>query len=436
MKILVIHQYYLLPGQPGGSRFNEMTRVWARDGHQVTVVAGTLNYTTGEVPERYRRRWVVKEEDGAVTVWRCYVPRSYGPSYSGRMWAFFAFTCSAATAVLRAGRQDVVIATSPPLVTPIPGWIAARLRLRRVPWVFEIRDLWPESAVTTGVLSRDGLLTRLLYRLERWACRSADSVNVLSPAFRDDLVKRDLVPPEKIMFVPNGVDIGHFQPESRDNAVRREFGWGERRVALYAGAHGRANAIGQLVDAAAHLSDRPDILLACVGDGPERRRWEENARRRGLMNIAFLGPQPKERMPEFVNACDIGLAVLQDNPTFRTVYPNKVFDYMACERPTLVAIDGAARTLVCEEAQAGLFVPPEDGGALAGAIKRLADDRPLMERLGRNGRAWVLANASREVLARKYADAIASCVSMRPSTPPATIPDPADPVLRSNASEL
>ncbi len=412
-----------------------MTRVWARDGHQVTVVAGTLNYATGEVPERYRGRWVVKEKDGAITVWRCYVPRSYGPSYSGRMWAFFAFTFSAATAVLRAGRPDVVIATSPPLVTSIPGWIAARL-LRQVPLIFEIRDLWPESAVTTGVLSQNGLLTQLLYRLERWACRSADRVNVLSPAFRDDLVKRGLVPPEKIMFVPNGADLGHFQPGSRDNAVRREFGWGERSVALYAGAHGRANAIGQLVDAAAHLSDRPDILLACVGDGPERLRWEENARLRGLMNIAFLGPQAKERMPEFVSACDIGLAVLQDNPTFRTVYPNKVFDYMACERPTIVAIDGVARTLVCEEAQAGLFVPPEDGGALAGAIERLADDRPLRERLGRNGRAWVLANASREVLARKYVQAMESLVATRPSTSSTRIPDPADPVLHSNASEL
>ena len=197
MKILVIHQYYLLPGQPGGSRFNEMTRVWARDGHQVTVVAGTLNYATGEVPERYRGRWVVKEEDDAITVWRCYVPRSYGASYSGRMAAFFAFTCSAATAVLRADRPDVVVATSPPLITSIPGWIAARLRLQPVPWFFEIRDLWPESAVTTGVLSQNGLLTRLLYLLERWSCRSADRVTVLTPAFRDDIVRRGLAPPRR-----------------------------------------------------------------------------------------------------------------------------------------------------------------------------------------------------------------------------------------------
>ena len=139
--------------------------------------------------------------------------------------------------------------------------------------------------------------------------------------------------------------------------MRRQLGWGSRFVVLYAGAHGRANAVRQLVDAAECLRDRPDILIACVGDGTERESLEALARDRRLENIVFPGPQPKDRMPLFVNGANAGAAVLQNNPTFRTVYPNKVFDYMACRRPTLLAIDGVARRMVCEKKLGQAFSP-------------------------------------------------------------------------------
>jgi len=402
MRILVIHQHYLLPGQPGGSRFNELARLWADQGHEVTVIAGTLNYATGERPARYRGKWITKERDGKVTVWRCFVPSTYTKSYLGRSWAFFGFTLSAATAALMEREADVVIATSPPLVTPIPGWIAARLRRNPAKFIFEIRDLWPESAVTTGVLKEGAVLTRALYALERGACAAADRINVLTPAFRDDLIKRGLASAAKISFVPNGADVSMFQPGTRDNPVRKEQGWGDRFVVMYSGAHGRANAVDQLLDAAELLKDRKDILIAMVGDGPERANLELDAKQRGLTNVQFCGPQPKERMPDFVNACDVGAAVLQDNPTFRTVYPNKVFDYMACGKPALLAIDGVARQLVCEEAKAGVFAKPEDPEALAQAIRNLAEDPVARAEMGSRGRQWVLANATREGLATRY----------------------------------
>ncbi|WP_242335969.1 MULTISPECIES: glycosyltransferase family 4 protein [unclassified Anaeromyxobacter] len=408
MRILVIHQYYGMPGRACGSRFNELSRLWSEAGHHVTVVAGTIQHSTGKVPEQYKGRWNTRERDGKVDVWRCYVPELYGKGYLGRAWGFFAFMFSAATAALRAGSPDVVIATSPPIVVAVPGWLAARARGARL--IFEIRDLWPESAVTTGVLREKAVLTRLLYRLERWSCRVADRINVLTPAFRDDLLRRGLAPAEKIICVPNGADLDQFWPGPRENAVRREQGWGDRFVVMYAGAHGRANALGQLVDAAERLRDRPDILIATVGDGTERARHERAAREKGLTNIVFCGEQPKARMPEFVNACDVGAAVLQDNPTFRTVYPNKVFDYMACARPTLLAIDGVARAMVCTDARAGVFVPPEDGRAIAEAIRRLADDPVACAEMGRNGRAWVEANAARQALAARYLESMKELV--------------------------
>lgn len=409
MKILIIHQYYLVPGQPGGSRFNEMARYWSRAGHQVTVIAGSLNYVTGETVERARKRWVSVEQEGDVMVWRCHVPQSYVKGYLGRMWAFFAFTLSSATAAMLVERPDVVISTSPPLTVAIPGWLLSRVRFR-IPWVFEVRDLWPESAVTTGVLRNGSFLTRLLYWLERWACRRATRINVLTPAFRDDIVRRGLAAAGKIVFVPNGADVQSFEPRPASAELRKALGWGDRFVVMYAGAHGRANAIGQLLDAAELLRNRPDILIATVGDGPERAGLEAEARRRQLDNIMFCGPQPKESMPDIVNACDVGAAVLQDNPTFRTVYPNKVFDYMACARPTLLAIDGVARHLVCQEARAGMFAKPESGPAIAEAIRALASAPALRKEMGERGRQWVLANATREALAARYLGILESLV--------------------------
>jgi glycosyltransferase involved in cell wall biosynthesis len=406
VRITLVHQYYLAPGEPGISRFNEMARIWVAAGHDVTVIAGNVSLSTGQTHAGTRGRLLTRLSDGPITVWRCLVPSTYSKNYLGRRLAYAVFTLTASLAALRAPATDVVIATSPPLFVVIPGWLKAKTSRRWTPWVFEIRDLWPESAVTTGVVSAHSPMTGLLYWLERRACSSASLVVALTPAIAEDIIRRRLAPRERVRCIPNGADLRLFAPGERDNAFRRENGWGHRTVALYSGAHGRANDLGQLLDAAEELRDRQDILIAFVGDGQQRRALEADARRRSLLNVMFCGPQPKERMAECVNAADIGLAVLQRNPTFRTVYPNKIFDYMACARPIVLAIDGAARDLVCEQSRAGVFAEPGDGRAIASAIRRLADDPTLRERLGANGRRWVEQNESREPLALKYLEAL------------------------------
>jgi glycosyltransferase involved in cell wall biosynthesis len=403
MRILIIHQYYLSPGQPGGSRFNEMARLWADGGHEVSVIAGNVNYVTGQKTGP-QKRWIAKEQDGPVTVWRCDLPNSYSQSYRGRTWTFAAFALGACAAMLRVARPDVIVATSPPLTVVLPGLVASRLRWGRTPWIFEVRDLWPESAVTSGVLAPGSLLVRGLYAIEQLAYRAADRINVLTPAFREDILRRGLAPESKIAFIPNGADLDRFQPGPRDNEIRQGLGWRDRFVALYAGAHGRANAVGQLIEAADRLREHAEILIVCAGDGPERTGLEATARDRGLSNIAFLGPQSKDSMPDLVRACDIGIAVLQSNPTFRTVYPNKVFDYMACARPTVLAIDGIARRLVCDEARAGVFAEPEHPVAIADAIRFLADHPQERRLMGERGLEWVTAHASRRSLAVQYLD--------------------------------
>jgi glycosyltransferase involved in cell wall biosynthesis len=411
--ILVVHQHYLSAGQPGGSRFNEFARLWCEAGHQVTVLAGTVNYATGETNPNYRRRVVTEEREGAVRVLRCRVPESYSKSYVGRAWAFAGFAMSSTYALAYVQRPDVIIATSPPLTTALTGAAAARRWGRRVPWIFEVRDLWPESAVTTGVLSPGSPIVQALYRIERLAYRDSSLINVLTPAFRDDIVRRGLASEAKISLIPNGADLDLFSPGERNNDLRRDLGWGDRFVVMYAGAHGRANALQQLVDTAERLRSRPEILIACVGDGPERAELTRTAKERGLENIVFHGPLPKAAMPSVVAACDVGSAVLQRNPTFRTVYPNKVFDYMACERPVLLAIDGVARKLVCEEAQAGVFVEPEDPDQIAAGILALADDPEGRAEMARRGRSWVVENASREALSLRYLSAMEKLVTAR-----------------------
>lgn len=402
MRILVVQQHHISPGQPGGSRFQEMARFWIEAGHQVTVIAGSINYATGKRSVEASRLSGSRHREDGVDVWRCYVPESYNSGRLGRMWALAAFAVSGSIAAFRVRRPDVIIASSPPLTAVLPAAVAA-WRFKSTPWVFEIRDLWPESAITTGVLGKGGLITRGLYALERFACRSSDAICVLTPAFADDIVHRGLAKRDKTFLIPNGADLDLFIPGPRQNKVRRQHAWDNRTVALYAGAHGKANALGQLVAAAELLKAHDDVLIVTVGDGPERQRWQDEARQRGLKNIQFLGPVPKSEMVDYVNAADIGMAVLQNNPTFRTVYPNKVFDYMSCERPVVLAIDGVARDLVCDQAGAGVFAQPEDAQAIADAILRLRDDG-LRRALGANGRRWVVANASRKSLAANYAN--------------------------------
>ncbi|MBI4866795.1 MAG: glycosyltransferase family 4 protein [Candidatus Wallbacteria bacterium] len=417
MKILVIHQYFLFQEGGGGSRFNELTRFWSEAGHEVTVVAGQVEHGTMKRPERYVGHWVRSETVGAVTVHRCYVPEVYGRGFIGRMIGFFVFMLSAVWAgALHAGSAEVVVATSPPLIVAVPGILLSWLK--RCPLVFEVRDLWPESAIVMGVLSEGSLLARLLYLLERAVYRLAQKIVVLTPAFGTDIVSRGLAPHEKIELIPNGADLDLFEPGPRLNPVRERYGWGDRFVVLYAGAHGLANHLVQFLEAAELLRQDKGILLVTVGDGPERQPLVEEARRRGLENFQALGPVPKREMPEILQAIDVGAAILKKADTFRTVYPNKVFDYMACQKPTLLAIDGVARELVVDSARSGVFVEPENPAEMAARIRELASRPDWCAEMAANGREFVQANYSRASLAAKYLRLLGTLTS-RPGTGPA-----------------
>jgi glycosyltransferase involved in cell wall biosynthesis len=391
MHVCVLYQHYLRPGDAGHSRINDHANAWARAGHRVTVITGQVPYMTGRKEARYRGRIASRERDGPVEVWRTFLPDRANESFLRRGLGYLAFAASSVLAYAAIPRPDVLFVSSPPLPIGL-GALVAR-GLSRVPMVFEVRDLWPQAAVSAGLLSNRAAI-RALYALERRCYRAAARVVVLTEAFRDDLLLRGAAPAAKIDCVPAGVDLTEWSPGRRSESLRHSLGWDGRFVALYSGAHGVANGVGVLLDAAERLRDRPDVLIATAGAGMELDALRRSARERGLSNLVLLGPQPRDRMPAITASADACVAVLKRSDAFRTVYPNKVFDAMASARPVVVAIDGIARALV-EGAGAGLHAPPEDADALARGIRSLADDPEGAAAMGSRGRALVEARFDR-----------------------------------------
>ena len=403
MHILVVHQYFLGKADAGGSRWNQFAKYWAGKGYKVTVLAGTVHYATGEKDPRYKGKLVVRErEQENVEVLRCHVSESYNKSFMGRFWAYLSFTFSTVLAGLFCiAKPDVIICTSPPLTVGLTGWLLSRLK--RTPMVFEVRDLWPESAIDTGVLTNKWLI-KMSFWLERLSYKSASWINVLTPAFEKVLVANKEVRADRISMIPNGADLDIFGPGDRNNWVREKHGLGDKFVVTYVGAHGRANALMQLMEAAKLLKTRdPDVQIMLVGDGMEKAALVEAATAGELNNVTFVDSVAKAQIVDYVNASDVCTAVLRKCDTFKTVYPNKVFDYMSVAKPVIVAIDGVARKLI-ENSGAGMYTEPENAGEFVEAVLKMKSNPQLCKKYGQNGLSFVRKNSDRSVLADKYVD--------------------------------
>lgn len=404
MHILVVHQYFLGKNDAGGSRWNQFAKYFAARGHKITVLAGTVHYATGKKESQYKGKFIVKEVEGEnIEIFRCHVSESYNKSFFGRFWAYISFTFSTVWAGLfKVKYADVVLCTSPPLTVGLTGWILSKLK--RIPMIFEVRDLWPESAIDTGVLTNKWLI-RLSYWLEKKSYQSSCWINVLTPAFEQALIEKKNIRPDRISMIPNGADMDIFKPGELNNWVREKHNLQDKFVVTYVGAHGRANALIQLVNIAEKLKNNDDIRIMLVGAGMEKPMLQEEVQKRGLNNIVFVNAVPKEQIVDYIAASDVCTAVLKKVDTFKTVYPNKVFDYMSAKRPIILAIDGVARKLV-EEAKAGVYVEPENPDEFINALVKLKNNEGICRELGENGLKYVAKNFDREVLADKYISVI------------------------------
>jgi glycosyltransferase involved in cell wall biosynthesis len=403
MRILLIHQYFLEKDDGGGSRFNEMTKSWAALGHEVTVLSGMVHYATGEKMPRYKGKYTFKEQQfyTGVDVLRCHVSESYNASFLGRLWAYFSFVFSSVYAGLfkLTGKHDIILVTSPPLFVGITAYVLSLFK--RIPFVFEVRDLWPESAIDTGVLQND-LLIKFAYWFEGFIYKKARSINVLTPAFRLKLIEKG-VPPEKIIFIPNAADFSLAAAVQEDFNVanfKKELGLEGKFVITYVGAHGVANHLIQLLDAAELLRDT-NVVFQLIGSGMKKQELMEEKEKRQLNNVIFRDSVPKAEVFKYILTSDMGASVLKKVDAFKTIYSNKTFDYMSCNIPTLLAIDGVSRELV-ETANCGIYVEPENPEAIAAAIRSLMDQPEKLKTMGANGYKYASEHFDRTVLAKQY----------------------------------
>lgn len=410
MRILLIHQFFLGKGDSGGSRWNQMSKYWASKGHEVTVIAGNLNYQTGKRYEECNGKFILEQQEGpGVRVLRCHVNKSYGEgSKIGRALGLLTFIFSSIVAGLtRAPRPDIIIATCPPLGVSITMWVLSVFY--GVPAVFEVRDLWPDSLVEEGLI-RDGLVLRAFFKMEYIGYHRSQLVNVLTPGFKRWIMARKGLPESRIAMIPNAADLDLMVPGPKDNYVRQQLNLQGKFVVSYFGAHGQANALHQVLDTAALLREEaPDVVFLLVGSGPEKTALMEQAKQRGLTNVQFVAPVSKNQVGDYINASDVCTATLRNIEHYALYYPNKVFDYMSCARPIIIAIDGVARELV-EQSGTGLFVHPENAESFAQAIRSMRSDPAALEAMGARGPAYVRENFDRKKLAMKYLGLITQLV--------------------------
>jgi glycosyltransferase involved in cell wall biosynthesis len=397
MHILLIHQAFAALDEPGGTRHHELARGLVERGHQVTIIASPVSYLTGKAHSEHIP-WVTRQRDGdSITILRAYTIPALHRSFFYRVFSFLSFMFSSFIIGLGVKDVDLVWGTSPPIFQGLTAW--ALSRLRAVPFLFEVRDLWPAFAVAVGVL-RQPLLIRSSEWLERFLYRSAHTVMVNSPGFIDHVRSRGA---RRIEFVPNGSDMRMFQPDLNGYGFRQMHGLTDKFILLYAGAHGMSNDLGVVLDAASRLANRSNLAFVLLGDGKEKPALISRAKEMKLTNLIFLPPLPKTEMHQALAAADACIAILLPLELYKTVYPNKVFDYMAAGRPVVLAIDGVIRKVI-EEANCGIFVPPGDPQAMADVICKLADSQDLVRKLGSNGRQYLEEHFDRSALALRLAE--------------------------------
>lgn len=393
------------------ARASELARHWVKAGHEVSILTGFPNHPTGIVPHEWRsrlRRLTYREEVDGVNVSRTWLWPLPNRKAHERMRNYASFCLSAGLRGLTLAKPDLIIGSSPQLLVGLSAWWLAFAK--QVPFVFEVRDLWPESLVAVGAGAKGSLLHTTLAKIAGFLYEKADCVAVVTPAFRDYLIQNWGLPAEKIAIVENGVETELFAPASPSitQPLRRELGLDSKFVVSYIGTMGNAHGLGTLLDAASQLLHQsPNVQFLLVGEGAEKNQIQASARSQGLTNVHFLDQQPRERIPALISASDACLVLLKKTDVFKTVIPTKMLEFMACERPLIIGVEGQAREIM-EAAQAGIAIEPENSQALAAAINQLVENPDAREMMGKQGREYIIEKFSRAATAKKYLEIIQS----------------------------
>ena len=403
MRILLVTHYF--PPEIGApqTRLSEFAKYWVQAGEEVTVLTGFPNHPTGVVPPAYKgKRRMVEEVDGyrVIRTWLYATPNE---GVLRKTLSHVSFMVSGPLLGRRlAGRADVVIVSSPTFFSIWSAWLLARTKRAR--FIVEVRDLWPAIFVELGVLKNRSII-RVLEGLELAAYRAASAVVVVSRGFKDHIEARG-IPGEKIHVIPNGADLDRFEARAPDDHTRVALGAKpEDTLVLYSGAHGISHGLTSVADAAAELRELP-IHFTFVGEGAAKAELARRVADLQLDNVTMMPGVPSADMPGLIAAADICLVPLRDVPLFATFIPSKMFEYLAAAKAVVGAVRGEPAAIL--RAAGAVVVEPEDPGALAGAIRKLAVDPDRRREMGVTGRAFVRENYDRRRLADRYHDALSS----------------------------
>ena len=396
MHVLFLSDNFVPETNAPATRLHEHARRWVEAGHRVTVVTCAPNFPAGRVFDGYQNRWYAREQIDGIDVVRV---KSYIAPNTGRIRRtldYLSFLISGLVGALFQKRVDVVVATSPQFFCACAGWAAAALK--RKPFVFELRDLWPASISAVGAARKGSLALRALERVELFLYARATAIVAVTHSFRRDLAARG-VDPAKVHVVTNGVDLARYAPRPKDAQLERALGLEGRFVVGYLGTHGLSHALENVLEAAERLRGREEVRFLFMGDGAAKAGLQEEARRRGLTNVLFHPPVEKDAMPRAWSLCDLALVHLKNTPVFETVIPSKIFEAMGMGRAVLLAAPEGEASAIVRGADAGLCVPAEDAEQLAAAVERMLDEPALRQRAA-DASAAAAPGYGRDALAR------------------------------------
>jgi len=398
MYILFLSHYFPPEVNAPASRTYDHAKRWVQvPDIKVTVITNHPNHPNGILYPGYQNRWVTREEQDGVDVYRVKTYLAPNKGFFRRTLNYLFFMVASVIASIRLPKPDVVVATSPQFFCAIAGYLVSRMK--RSPFVFELRDIWPESIVTVGAM-RKNLAVKSLEKAELFLYRKSACVVVLTDAFKRNLVSRSIIP-SKIEVIKNGVDLSFFHPRPVPKDLIDELGIDGRFVASYIGSVGMAHAVEKIVEVAERLRNVREILFLVIGEGANKEKVQYLVTKKGLSNIKILPGVSKDRVRDYYAVTDLNLVTLRNTELFRTVIPSKIFEIMAMARPILCAVDGECREIV-EQAGSGVYVEPENVEQMAETILQLWKGKDILGEMGKNGRVFVERYFNRDELARIY----------------------------------
>ena len=396
MRILFFSDNFPPETNAAATRVYERAVYWVKWGHEVTVITCAPNFPYGKLFDGYNNSWYQVEFLNGIKIVRVKTYIAANQGVLRRSLDFVSYLLTGTIAGLFQPRPDIVTATSPQFFAAVAGWLVAELKNK--PFVFELGDLWPSSISAVGAMKK-GVLLYLLEKFELFLYRRASSVAALTNSFKNNLVGRN-ISADKIHVVMNGVDLGRYQPKSRNEKLAKELGLDDKFVVGYIGTHGMAHGLSNVLDAADLLRDKPDIIFLFVGAGAERKNLIAESEQRGQTNVIFSPAQPKDHMPDIWSLCDLALVHLKDSCAFADVLPSKMFEAMAMGLPILlVSPKGEASDLV-QSHGAGEWVPAGNPGLFSDVVGLLSQDKLKCELLAKASQN-AAPQHSRENQARK-----------------------------------